>query len=166
VDPSPLPPQKPLHSCRDASHRQLPPRAQLGINHTHHQLPAASFFLIAILTHPRDRLHAEFTVLYTREQEIYYHNFGIEQETYGEYCSRGFFDAVRPPRHADPITALRDSTTHQPRKSRRTNPITSQEQVYAHADAFYGAPGGFYNLNLVTDAGAQATLLEALTRDG
>jgi hypothetical protein len=70
------------------------------------------------------------------------------------------------PQQTDPITALRDPTTHQPHRGHRLNPITSQEQLNAHADAFYSAPGGLYNLNLVTNAGAQATLLEALTREG
>ena len=52
---------------------------QLGLDHTHHQLPAASSpHFISILTHRRDLLHAELIALYTHEQEIHYHNFGIK----------------------------------------------------------------------------------------
>ena len=53
--------------------------AQLGLDHTHHQLPALSSpHLISIFIHRRDLLHAKLIALYTHEQEIHYHNFGIK----------------------------------------------------------------------------------------
>ena len=50
--------------------------AQLGLDRTHHELPAASSpHLISIFTHRRDLLHDELIALYTRKQEIYCYNF-------------------------------------------------------------------------------------------
>ena len=59
--------------------------AKLRLDHTHTTNPQnLSPTVTAHLNRQRDHLLANLTALYSREQEINCHNFGIERETNGE----------------------------------------------------------------------------------
>ena len=141
--------------------------AKLGTDHTHRQLPPNTpAHLLRILTHRQKTVQNELIQLYAREQEIYCHNFSIQKDAFGESCWRGLFDAIRPPKQQTIITALRDPNITAQRRGHRPPKIISQKELNAHADRFYGAPGGLFNLGLSRDSEAEATLLAALAQDG